>query len=124
MGPSSEVGRYTNTKKRGEVKRMKVVMLVECNTPKETERNKKRYQFSDEHLKPYWDKKDKEVNMNRSGWSDGSGTVITWMEFETLEDFNKVWGDEEFQILMARWSYNVDNVKIRILRPTHEIPPK
>jgi len=86
---------------------MKVVMLVEINTPKEPERNKKRYQFSNEHWRPYWDKKDKEAKMSRSGWSDGSGTVI-----------------EEFQILMARWSYNVDNVKVRILRPTHEIPPK
>jgi len=103
---------------------MKVVILLEYKTPKEAERNKKRYKFGDENLTPYFNKKDKEVKMNRSGWSDGSGTVISWMEFETLEDFNKVWGDEEFQILMARWSYNVDDVKVRILRPTHQIPPE
>jgi len=103
---------------------MKVVMLGEFNTPKEPERNKRRYQFADEVGKPYWDKKDKEVKMKRSGWSNGSGVVIFWWEFETLEDFNKLWGDEEFQILMARWSYFVDNVKIRVLWPSHDIPPK
>ena len=102
---------------------MKVVMMVEFNTPKELERNKKRYQFQDEHLRPYFTKKDKEVKMNRSSWSDGSGTVIGWWKFESLEDFNKVWGDDEFQIMIGRWSYFVDNVKIRILRPPQQIPP-
>ena len=104
---------------------MEVVMMVKFNTPKEPERNKKRYEFMAEYMQPYYDKKVKEgVKWNANGWSNGSGTVISWQEFETLEDFNKVWGDEEFQKNMARWSYFVDNCKIQVLWPSKSLPPK
>ena len=103
---------------------MSVVVMYKFNTPKKTERNKKRYEFQDKVMRPYWEKKDKEVKVRRTGWSNGTGFVIGWWEFETLEDFNKVWGDEEFQIMMARYSYFVDNAKMQVLWPSKSIPPK
>jgi len=103
---------------------MSVAIMYKFNTPKKTERNKKRYEFQNEVMRPYWEKKDKEVKVKRTGWSNGSGFVIAWWEFETSEDFNKVWGDEEFQIMMARYSYFVDNVKTLVLWPSKQIPPK
>ena len=104
---------------------MEVAMIVKFNTPKEPERNKKRYEFMAEYNRPYYDKKVKEgVKWKASGWSNGSGTVIGWHEFETLEDFNKVWGDEEFQKIMARWSYFVDNCEVQVLWPSKSLPPK
>lgn len=104
---------------------MEVVMMVKFNTPKAPERNKKRYEFGAENNRPYYDKKVKEgVKWNAKEWSNGSGTVIGWHEFETLEDFNKVWGDEEFQKIMARWSYFVDNCIVQVLWPAKSLPPK
>jgi len=36
---------------------MEVVMMVKFNTPKELERNKKRYEFMAEYTQPYYEKK-------------------------------------------------------------------
>ena len=107
------------------MKRMKVLMSVMWTNPKEPERNKKRYEYQAENNRPYYDKRVKEgVKWKISGWSDGSGLMLGLHEFDTLEDFNKVWGDEEFQINMARWSYFVDNCKIKVWRPPNQLPPK
>ena len=104
---------------------MEVLMSVMWTNPKEPERNKKRYEFQAENNRPYYDKKVKEgVKWKASGWADGSGLMLALHEFDTLEDFNKVWGDEEFQTNSARWSYFVDNCKIKIWRPTRQLPPK
>ena len=103
---------------------MEVAIMYKFDTPKEPERNKKRYEFMAENTRPYWEKTDKEVKMRRSGWSYGTGTVIGMWEFETLEDFNKVWGDEEFQNMMALHAYFVDNCKMQVMWPSKKRPPK
>jgi hypothetical protein len=67
LEPNSEVGSYTSTK-NDEVKEMEVVMMVKINTPKEPERNKNRYEFMAEYMRPYYDKKVKEgVKWNANG---------------------------------------------------------
>ncbi len=107
------------------MKKMKVLMSIMWTNPKEPERNKKRNEFAAENFGPYYDKKVKEgVKWKYSGWSDGSGLMLGLHEFDTLEDINKVWGDEEFQIINARWSYFVDNCKIKIWRPPNQLPLK
>ncbi len=107
------------------MKRMKVVMSVILTNPKEPERNKKRYEFGAKNNQPYYDKKVKEgVKWKHSVWADGSGLMLGLNEFDTMEDSNKVWGDEEFQSNIARWSYLVDNCKIKIWRPSRQLPPK
>jgi hypothetical protein len=103
---------------------MKVLMSIMYTNPKEPERNKRRYQAEAAH-NPYYEKRVKEgVKWKASQWSDGSGLMLGLHEFDTLEDFNKVWGDKEFQKLTALWSYSADNCKIKIWRPSQSLPPK
>jgi len=104
---------------------MPVALHIEFDTPKETERNKKRYQWSRELFRPYYNKKREEgVKWEANGWADGTGNVIAWHQFETMADFDKIWNDEEFQAMMVRWSYLVDNARLRILRPTFSVEPE
>lgn len=63
----------TITKMNGEMKRMKVLMSIMWTNPKEPERNKERYEFGEEYMRPYYAKKMKEgVKWTYQGWSNGS----------------------------------------------------
>ena len=96
---------------------MKAVLIHEIeasNNPKELERYTK---FLNEEWVPYLEKLDKtDVEYSRSVWNDNSGITVMWMEFETVEDFAKVWGDMEFQKLMSHRALVV-KCKVRLLRP-------
>lgn len=104
---------------------MPVVLLVEWDNPKETERNKRHYKWGREVFRPYYEKRRKEgVKWEASSWADGTGHIIAWHEFETLEDFSKIWNDTEYQEMTARWTYLVDNARARILRPSISVEPE
>jgi len=97
---------------------MPVVMMIEFTNPKEPERNKKRYDLEKKFFEPYLENKRKEgVKWKAEDWTDGSGWYVAWFEFETMEDFSKIWEDEEFQKMFTRFSFLVDDCKVRILRP-------
>ena len=101
---------------------MNVVLSIMWTNPKEPERNKKRFTHQNSVSEPYAEKKTKEgVKWKRASWADGSGLMLAWYEFESLEDFNKVWGDDEFQSNLSRWSFFVDNCKIKIWRPSANV---
>ena len=73
----------------------------------------------------YYEKKVKDgVKRKPSVYTDGSGLMLVLHEFETLDDFNKVWGDEEYQAALSVRSYTLDNCKIKIWRPPTIIPQK
>jgi len=92
---------------------------VESDNPKDEARNKKRLKLSREVGMPYIEKKQKEgIKLKVSGWADNTGHMIGWWEFETMDDFAKIWNDEEFQQIMARRTYLVDNASFRLLRPS------
>ena len=103
---------------------MPVVLLVECDNPKDEERNEKRLKYVREVWRPYWQKlvKEKDIKVESSDWSDNTGHMVVWHKFETMEDFAKMWNDERQQQLWARWTYLVDNARIRLLRPSLRIP--
>ena len=103
---------------------MPVVLLIEWDNPKDEERNEKRLKYGREVLTPYWEKmkKEKDIKVESSDWSDNTGHMISWSKFETMEDFAKMWNDERWQQMWARWAYLSDNVKNRLLRPSVTIP--
>ena len=103
---------------------MPVALIVESDKPKDEERNKKRLKFTREVFGPYWKKlvEEKGIKEESSNWSDNTGRHVSWVRFETMEDFAKMWNDERWQQMMARWVYFVDNVRIRLLRPGVTIP--
>jgi hypothetical protein len=42
----------------------------------------------------------------------------------SMDDFDRIWNDVEWQKACARYSYYVDNMSVRILRPSILIKPK
>ena len=103
---------------------MTVVLMGEWDNPKDLERNRKRLKYSNEVWRPYWEKlvKEKGIKFKSSSWSDNTGHIINWIEYETMEDFTKMWEDEGHQQRWAAWTYFVDNARIRLLRPSLTVP--
>ena len=78
---------------------MPVVLLVEWDNPKDEERNEKRHKYVREVVTPYTQqlRKEKDIKLESSDWSDNTGHIVDWTEFETMEDFAKMWNDERYQ---------------------------
>jgi len=102
---------------------MPVVLLLEWDNPKDEARNEKRRKF-EEVITSYRKTlvEEKGIKLKFSGWADGTGHIVTWWEFETMEDFAKMWNDEKWQQMIARWTYLVDNASVRLLRPAITVP--
>jgi hypothetical protein len=77
-----------------------------------------------EVAQPYWKKliEEKDIKVEPSVWFDNTGHVVEWHKYETMENFCKFWNDERAQQNWARYAYLVDNMKIRLLRPSVTIP--
>ena len=103
---------------------MTVVQLVEWDNPKDPERHIKQLKYWSEVIGPYWDKlvKEKGIKVESTAWSDNTGHMINWNEFETVEDFAKLWEDEGWQQRLAAFQHLLDNMRIRLLRPSLTIP--
>jgi hypothetical protein len=101
----------------GKVKSMSVYLLMEFTCPKDEERNKKRLKHEKDWAYPYYEKKIKEgVKWKGLGLSDGTGRIVSLTTFETVEDFGKIWNDDEYKKGIVQMSYLVDNFTSRILR--------
>ena len=103
---------------------MPVALLVEADYPKDEERDEKRVKFSKEVLFPHYEKmvEEKGIKTKLSQWSDNTGHMVALWEFETMEEFAKMWNDERWQQIWGRWTFLVDNARIRLLRPAFYIP--
>ena len=96
---------------------MPIHLLWEYEIPKEDERNKKRIKLIEE-AQPYIEKKSKEgVKWKILGLTDNTRRRLELHTFETMEDFEKIWSDEDFQKMSTQHSRLVDNASVRILRP-------
>jgi hypothetical protein len=97
---------------------MKVLLMIERETFKDEDRRKKYYEHMDKFT-PIWEKKHEGVKFKSlGGWSDQPGCVVTMAEYESMEEFSKVWSDEEFQKELLKHRNLVETMKIRIMRPT------
>ena len=102
--------------------RMKVLVIQEWDNVKDEAGLKKYYEYV-ETYQPYLQKSGEGI-AKRSGWSDGTGHVVSITEFESAEAFAKLWSDEEYQRRLIRFCRLVNSPSLRILRPSISEPPK
>jgi hypothetical protein len=62
--------------------------------------------------------KDGLVGSEIGTWADNTGRQIYWMPFESMDKFAKFYADEEFQKTMAKSTILIDDIQIRLLRPS------
>ena len=97
---------------------MKTVIFTRLEAPKELEKLQRYKTFLEEEYLPYFEKLSKtNTDHSMSVWSDNSRVTYIWLEFPTVEDFSKVWGDIDFQRLMSHRALILDNCEVKILRP-------
>jgi DNA-binding PadR family transcriptional regulator len=97
---------------------MKVWSVIEIETVKDEDKRKKYYEYLDIH-RSLMNKKLEGVKYKfLGGWSDNPGWVMSVTEFESMEEFAKVWGDEEVQKSLLRLRNHCKSVRVRIMRPT------
>lgn len=101
---------------------MTVVLLAEYDNAKDESRYKKYREQSREPDPEWWKKFVEETNAKVSIWSDNTGHIIYWFEFENMEGYAKLWGNEEWHKWWLRRRPVVDNVSFRLLRPSVPIP--
>ncbi|GAG28118.1 unnamed protein product [marine sediment metagenome] len=101
---------------------MKVALLVEWDNAKDESRYKK-YGEQTREPRPEWLEKMVEEGLFKgSGWTDNTGHVIRWFEFENMEAFAKLWNHEGWHKRWLRRSPVLDNLRFRLLRPSMSIP--
>ena len=101
---------------------MKVWFVTERETFKDEAKRKKYYEIMDT-LSPSWEKMHEGVKATMlGGWSDSPGYVMGVSEYENMEEFSKVWSDEEFQKNLLILRNHCKKFKVRIMRPTISVP--
>jgi hypothetical protein len=95
---------------------VEVLLFREWDNPKDEERRKKYAEITrDTAMRERFEKLGNIKSI--MGWADGTGHIISLWEFESMEDFAKLWNDIEFQRGHVRFYRVVDNFRIRICRP-------
>ena len=105
---------------------MAVVFMMEWDNPKDEARYKKFSEFQSwrkgltEKYKEYvetMNKMNQEGTLKFNGWTDNTGHIIGWWEFESIESFGKLWVVEEWHKWTIEFNHLVDNLHFRLLRP-------
>ena len=97
---------------------MKVWWVITLETFKDEARRKAYYEYVQK-----WgqiiQKKHEGVKYKRlGGWSATAGKVVWVSEYESMEEFSKVWSDEEYQKGLVELRNHVKGYKTMIMRPT------
>ena len=98
---------------------MAVVVFSEWDDAKDEARLRKKAEWDKGKEKGmrWWQEKIKEgVVKSVSGWTDGTGHNIVWVELENIGKFSELWNDETYHELSKEGLPLVDNYRIRILR--------
>ena len=99
---------------------MRVLVILEWDNPKDEERLKKYYGL------PRADSEYMQAAMKglcrATIWTDGTGHNVETQEFESMEDFAKLWGDDEYHRGFVRVCRTVDNASRRIMREAISVP--
>ena len=96
-----------------------MVVFSEWDDAKDEARLRKKAEWDKGNEKgmQWWQEKIKEgVVKSVSGWTDGTGHNIVWVELENIEKFSELWNDETYHKLSKEGLSLVDNYRIRILR--------
>ena len=98
---------------------MKVWFVMEFETFKDDAKRKEYYDYLKSSWRPTKEKTYEGVTFkNLGGWSDYPGWVMYVEEFESMEEFSKVWSNEEYQKEILKLRNHVKSFKMRIMRPT------
>jgi hypothetical protein len=97
---------------------MKTVIFTMLESSREQESLERYKKFLNEEYFPYFEKLSQtDTEHSVSAWSDNSGVTYIWLEFPTVEDFAKVWGDIDFQRIMSHRALILEKCEVKILRP-------
>lgn len=98
---------------------MMVYFMVEWDIPKEKERQDDYWKFIKESILPLNEKLE-ELNCIQKdiAFGDNTGHIVRLLEFEDSEAFGKFWDDDEVPRVFSSFSLIVDNLNIRLGRPT------
>ena len=99
---------------------MKICSILEWDTPKDTEKIKAYYDYT-KKFSLFLDKLDKELGSHRSSWADGSGHLVSIVEYPSVEAYAKVLSNEEYHSRVVNFSRLVQNVQMRTYRPSSYI---
>jgi hypothetical protein len=98
---------------------MRVVVLNEWDASKDEEKYRKGLEISRKWIE-YWIKLSKEKSITPvydKIFTDNTGHISNWTEYESMADFQKIWDDETYQGYWAQFSRYADNCRIRVMRP-------
>ena len=102
---------------------MKVLLMVEAVTYRDEAKRKKFYEDLVDFM-PFWEKKHEGVKYKYlGGWAEQPGHVIHLYEYESMEEFSKVWSDMDVQKQLVKARNLVEDFRIRIMRPDFDVPP-
>ena len=102
---------------------MKVLFMVEAVIHKDDEKRKKFYENVPEYMST-WAKKHEDVKYKYLGsWAEQPGHTFHLYEYESMEEFSKIWSDVEVQRQLVSLRNLVKDFRIRIMRPDLDMPP-
>ena len=103
---------------------VKVLFIREWENYNDEAKLKKYYEYL-ETTQPFFQKKHEGVKFkNLGGWAEQPGHVVALTEYESMEEFSKIWSDEEVQRELIKLARHVKNFRVHILRPTITAPPE
>jgi hypothetical protein len=103
--------------------KLKVIEILEWDNFKDEANLKKYYEYNKTYT-PYVRKKFEELNVKMTGGTDGTGHMVWVREYPSMEEYDKLRCDGEYQEKFVRFCRNVKKANLRILRPSHDVPPK
>jgi quinol monooxygenase YgiN len=107
--------------RRGE--EVNTLVIIEWQTFKDEAKVKKYYEYlKTEPFRAHREALESEVKSR--GWSAAPGHLVLIEEYESMEEFSKIWSDEEYQKKLIKLNRLVKNLSIRILRPAIPTPPE
>ena len=114
------IRRYSKTRRDVE---LNILVITEWETFKDEAKVKKYYEYLEtEPFRVHMEALESEVK--DKGWSAAPGHIVRIQEYESMEEFSKLWSDEEYHKKLIKLNRLVKNLSIRILRPAIPAPPE
>jgi hypothetical protein len=100
---------------------MKVMLVMKTETYKDEAKRKKYYEIDN----TVWKEKHEGIKYKElGGWGTQPGKVTFLFEYESMEEFTKIWSDMEIQAFLVKYRNLVKDFEVEIWRPTVSVRPK